>query len=77
MSANPRALILSRGVVCKQPGRYLGWPSVAHLGDGALAAVFSGDRDEHICPFGVTQWVTSSDRGETWSAPVTINDTPL
>jgi len=69
--------IISTRVICKQPGRYIGWPSVAKTRDGELLAVFSGDRDEHVCPWGKTQMVRSRDNGRTWSAPETVNNTPL
>jgi len=67
----------SNFVICKQPGRYIGWPTVARTAGGELLAVFSGDREAHVCPFGRTQLVRSSDGGKTWSAPATINKTPL
>lgn len=44
---------------------------------GTLFVVFSGDREEHICPYGKTQMVTSIDGGQTWSQPTTINNTLL
>lgn len=58
-----RGEIISTRVICKQPGRYIGWPSVAKTRDGELLAVFSGDRDEHVCPWGKTQMVRSRDNG--------------
>ncbi len=64
-------------IAAKQPGRYLGWPSVARTAQGELLAVFSGDRDEHICPYGKTQLIRSRDGGLTWSAPETITDSPI
>ncbi len=64
-------------VICKQPGRYIGWPTIARTRSGDLLVVFSGDREAHVCPFGKTQLVRSTDGGRTWSKPVTINDTPL
>ncbi|HNQ35086.1 MAG TPA: sialidase family protein [bacterium] len=64
-------------VICKQPGRYIGWPTVGRLPDGELLAVFSGDRDAHVDPFGKSFLVRSRDGGDTWSAPELINDTPL
>ncbi len=69
--------IISTKVLCKQPGRYIGWPSVARAAGGDLLAVFSGDRDAHVCLAGKTQLVRSTDGGETWGAPVTINNSPL
>jgi len=64
-------------VICKQPGRYIGWPTIVRAADGELLIAFSGDRESHVCPFGKTQLVRSRDGGKTWSAPETINDTPL
>jgi sialidase-1 len=71
------ATILSKKVICKQPDRYIGWPTICKTEDGALLVVFSGDRDEHVCPWGKTQIVRSTDNGESWSEPSTINNTPL
>jgi len=71
------AEILQTKVICKQPGRYIGWPTIAKSVSGELLIVFSGNRDEHVCPFGVTQLIRSKDKGQTWTAPVTINNTPL
>lgn len=72
-----RAEILWTKVLCKEPGRYIGWPTVCCRKNGELLAVFSGDRDEHVCPFGKVQMVRSVDGGVTWSLPVTIGNTPL
>ena len=69
--------ILASKTLCKQPGRYIGWPTVAKAADGELFVVFSGDRDAHVDPFGKTCFMRSSDNGETWSDAVVINDTPL
>ena len=71
--AGPRALWTR--TIAREPGRYIGWPTVATLRDGTLIAVFSGDRDWHADPYGKIQFVKSTDDGETWSAPVTIADT--
>lgn len=70
-------VILCRKVLCKQPGRYIGWPSIAEAPNGDLIAVFSGDRSAHVSPDGKVQMVRSSDRGETWSSPTTIYDFPI
>ena len=69
--------VLSSHVLCKELGRYIGWPTIVLTPAGELIAVFSGDRDEHVCPWGKTQLVRSSDNGKTWSEPVTVNNTPL
>ena len=75
---NPRLQNQSRAevkwakTICREEGRYIGWPTVCRLRNGELLAVFSGDRDEHVCPYGKVQLIRSKDDGETWSEPVTI-----
>ena len=64
-------------VICKQVDRYIGWPTIAKNRTGELLAVFSGNRDAHVCPYGVNQMIRSTDHGKTWSEPITINNTPL
>jgi len=71
------ATIICTKVLCKQPGRYIGWPCIAKTPDGDLLAVFSGDRTAHVSPDGKIQMVRSSDGGQTWSGPITIYDTPI
>lgn len=71
------AEIIESQVICRQPGRYIGWPTIARADDGELFVVFSGDRDAHVDPFGKTCFMRSSDHGATWSDAVVINDTPL
>ncbi len=72
-----KAEILKTKVICKQEGRYLGWPSITKTEGGELLVVFSGDRDAHVCPWGKTQLIRSSNNGETWSEVETVNSTPL
>ncbi len=72
-----KAQILSTRVICSEPGRYVGWPTIAKTTGGELLTVFSGDRDAHVCPWGKTELVRSADNGVTWSAPVVVNNTPL
>ena len=69
--------IISSSVICKEINRYIGWPTIAKTSDGELLAVFSGDRDAHVCPWGKTELIRSSDNGKTWSEPVVVNNTPL
>ena len=63
--------------ICVETNRYIGWPSVCRLKNGDIIAVFSGDRDWHICPYGKVQMIRSTDGGETWSAPMTIANGPI
>ncbi len=56
---------------------YFGWPSIAKLQDGRLAAVASGFRIEHLCPFGKAVISYSHDEGKTWTSPTPVIDTIL
>ena len=71
------ATIISTKVICKQAGRYIGWPTISATNEGDLLIVFSGDRDSHASYDGKTQMVRSNNGGKTWGKPITINDTPL
>ena len=72
-----RAELLWTRPICVETNRYIGWPTVCRLKNGDLLAVFSGDREAHICPWGKVQLVRSTDGGETWSAPETIGNGPI
>lgn len=75
-----RAKILSRSTVMRNPDsifRYFGWPSVTRLPGGALAAVASGYRLRHVCPFGKAVISYSFDEGESWTRPAPVIDTML
>jgi len=69
--------IIETKAICKQNNRYIGWPTIACAPDGTLHAVFSGDRDGHICPFGKSYLMSSRDVGNTWSEPQVVNNTPM
>ena len=77
VKAQQKAEIISHTVIAKQADRYIGWPSIARTAENELLAVFSGDRDEHVCPWGKTQMARSIDNGRTWSPVETVNNTPL
>jgi hypothetical protein len=71
------ATIMTTKVIHKQLSRYIGWPTITRTRSGELLVVFSGNRDAHVCPYGVTQMIRSADNGKTWSEAVVINNTPL
>ncbi len=64
-------------VVNRNLAMYCGWPTVALTGSGDLVAVYSGGREEHVCPFGRLELIRSTDKGKTWSAPRVLVDSPL
>lgn len=72
-------ITLKHGTVVESSRLFGGfnWPSVARLPDGRIAAVCSGFRLGHVCPFGKAVICYSSDEGLTWSAPAVAFDTPL
>ncbi len=72
-----RAEIKWAKTICSEKDRYVGWPTVCRLKSGDVLVVFSGDRDEHICPYGKLQMIRSQDEGETWSEPETIANSLL
>ena len=49
---------------------YFAWPTVARLYDGTLAAVCSGFRLRHICPFGKAVISYSRDDGKKTYVPL-------
>ncbi len=72
--------ILKQGIVFRAtegPFRYQAWPSICQDENGVLYAAWSGLRSSHVCPFGKNLMSMSHDGGESWSAPIVINDTWL
>lgn len=68
-----------RSIITNRDGvhNFIGWPSVARLRNGYLAATASGFRINHLCPFGKVVMSVSPDEGKTWSIPAIVIDTPL
>ena len=64
-------------VICKTPGNYIAWPTIARRPNGELLVSFSGDREAHRGPYGKNQIIRSHDSGESWSIPETVNNSPL
>ena len=71
--------IIRHGVIAQSEHIFgnFNWPSIARLPDGALAVVCSGERFEHIDPFGKVVICYSKDEGKTWTRPATVIDTLL
>ncbi len=67
-----------KGVIASFDGTFGNyWPSIARLPDGGLAAVWSGGRRNHICPFGKLLISRSYDEGNTWSPQEVLLNSPL
>jgi len=56
---------------------YFGWPTLARLKNGAIAAAASGNRVAHVCPFGKAVMALSYDEGKTFSKQSIVIDTVL
>lgn len=54
-------------VISQQPEFYHGWPTVGRRANGEIWVVWSGGREEHVCPFGQVVSMTSKDDGATWT----------
>lgn len=63
--------------ISPRPTEYCGWPTIARQASGRLMLVWSGMREQHVCPFGTVQWMTSDDEGESWDWPRTLLDTAI
>ena len=71
------SLVGTTQVLCKQFGRYIGWPSIAQAPNGDLLVVFSGDRDGHVSNDGKVQMVRTCDGGRSWGPATTVFDTEI
>ena len=75
--AGPSIRILDTKTISHESDKYHGWPSLTLRSNGELVVVWSGGREEHVCPFGQVQYMCSRDGGESWSWPRVILDTGL
>ena len=73
----PEAEIHDIRVISRRPDEYHGWPTVARTSEGQLIVACSGGRDHHICPWGRTQIIRSSDGGESWTDAEIINNSSI
>lgn len=61
-------------VISKTPDLYCGWPTLTRRAGGQLLVVWSGGREQHVCPFGRVEMMRSDDDGESWTWPRTLLD---
>ena len=72
--------IIKEGIVFQKedgPFRYNAWSTICRDEKGRLYVAWSGERVQHVCPFGKNLMAVSDDGGETWTCPMIINDTWL
>ena len=76
-AAAPRANVQELKVISHQSHLYHGWPTLARRRNGQLLLVWSGGRDEHVCPFGRVEMMRSDDEGKTWTWPRVLIDNAI
>ena len=70
----PTVRVHSTRVISRDDGYYCGWPTLTRRSNGQLLVVWSGGREQHVCPFGRVDFMKSDDEGKTWSWPRTLLD---
>ncbi|TWU03177.1 sialidase family protein [Neorhodopirellula pilleata] len=71
------AEIIETKQISPRPMEYCGWPTLARQTSGKLMLAWSGMREQHVCPFGTVQWMTSDDGGASWTWPRTLIDSVI
>src|SRR4051812_1936402 len=72
--AAPSIQVLETRVISPDSEYYHGWPTLTRRRNGQLAAVWSGGREDHICPFGRVEMMTSDNNGKSWTWPRVLID---
>ena len=70
----PTVRVHSTRGISRDDGYYCGWPTLTRRSNGQLLVVWSGGREQHVCPFGRVDFMKSDDEGKTWSWPRTLLD---
>ena len=73
-AATPAFKLIETKIISHQPELYHGWPTLTRRRNGELWLVWSGGREEHVCPFGQVVAMTSKDNGATWTWPRVLLD---
>lgn len=75
--ASPAATVHDIRVISPTPDIYCGWPTLTRRRNGELVVVWSGGREQHVCPFGRVDMMRSHDDGATWTWPRTLIDSGI
>ena len=76
-ATSPRANVHETRVISKTPDLYCGWPTLTRRSGGQLILVWSGGREQHVCPFGRVEMMRSDDDGRSWTWPRTLLDSAI
>lgn len=75
--AAPTAKVSEIRVISQMPQLYCGWPTLTRRSNGQLLLVWSGGREQHVCPFGRVDMMRSDDDGQSWTWPRTLLDSAI
>ena len=73
-TAEPVARLHATRVISRNGQYYCGWPTLTRRSNGQLLVVWSGGREQHVCPFGRVDVMRSDDDGKSWTWPRTLLD---
>jgi sialidase-1 len=76
-AGEPRAVIHETKIISQQPQYYHGWPTLVRCRNGELILLYSGGREDHVCPFGRLELMRSGDEGKTWGQPTVVFETGI
>lgn len=76
-AAEPRVVIHETKIISQQPEYYHGWPTLVRCRNGELLLLYSGGREDHVCPFGRLELMRSRDEGKTWAQPTVVFETGI
>ena len=76
-AAAPPAERLDLKIISPQAEYYHGWPTLGRRANGELVVVWSGRRQEHVCPFGTVEMMVSRDDGDSWTWPRTVHESAI
>jgi hypothetical protein len=69
--------VMGTRTISFEPQYYHGWPTLTRRRNGQLVLVYSGGREQHVCPFGRVEMMVSADEGKSWGWPQILLDTPI
>jgi sialidase-1 len=73
-TAAPSIKVLETRVISPDSENYHGWPTLTRRRNGQLIVVWSGGREDHVCPFGRVEMMTSDNNGKSWTWPRVLID---
>ena len=76
-AAELTAVVHETKPISQDTQHYHGWPTLVRRSNGELILLYSGGREDHVCPFGRLELMRSSDDGKTWNPPTVVFETKI